>query len=117
MVIPMRVYIAGPIAGRTALETSTAFSDAAMHLRTLGHEPVSPLDVSPHEHEGPCPQGPAAGEGGTHSAPCYMRADVRALLECDAIYLLEGWPYSLGTRTEFEVARACGLKLMFEGKD
>ena len=113
----MRVYIAGPVAGY-ADNNRPAFQEAKAYLMDRGHVPISPLDVPMIEHPGrECPPGPAAGQDPDHSAACFMRADVLALLECDAIYLLEGWPYSLGARTEFEVARACGLELMFERKD
>lgn len=107
------VYVCGPIAGKPDANRQ-AFKDACLYLTHLGYEPVNPHDIGPYDHEGLCPEGPLAGEGGTHAAPCYMRSDLKALLECDAIFMLHGWMYSVGARTEFEVARACGLKLFFE---
>lgn len=113
-----RIYIAGPIAGRALQEYTTAFRYAGACLTELGWEPVCPLDVEPHQHDGDCPPGPAAGEtepgAPTHTAPCYMRSDLGALLTCDAIYLLDGWEYSSGARTEFEVARAAGLAIHYQ---
>lgn len=114
----MKVYIAGPIAGYRNGNIAS-FDAAVEHLRSLGHYPVNPHDVPPREHEGDCPHGPSAGQTGdgqdaAHTAPCYMRTDMQALLRCDAIYMLNGWERSSGARTEFEVARAAGLVLMYE---
>lgn len=116
----MKVYIAGPIAGR-ANGNIAEFQGAVEHLRSLGHYPINPHDVPPREHEGNCPVGPAAGqtadgEEAQHTAPCYMRTDMQALLRCDAIYLLHGWEQSSGARTEFEVARAAGLHIMYAAR-
>ena len=44
----------------------------------------------------------------------YMGKDIEALLECDAIYLCEGWQNSKGCMAEFEVARIYGKEIMFE---
>jgi len=43
-----------------------------------------------------------------------MRADIRALLECDAIYMLRGWEQSAGARCEHLVAAMCGIEIMYE---
>ena len=37
-----------------------------------------------------------------------MRADLRALLGCDAVYMLPGWRGSRGATVEHAVAGACG---------
>lgn len=109
----MKFYVAGPIVGKHD-NNRTAFHDAATFLKRRGHEVVIPLDIAPHVHDGPCPEGPIAGEDSAHSAPCFMRSDIKEMLNCDAIYLLDGWIYSSGARTEFEVARACGLIVAFQ---
>lgn len=113
----MRIYIAGPIAGYP-LGNKEAFAAAAVRLTIEGHAPLNPHTVEPVQHAGPCPPGPPAGEEGDgvvrHTAPCYMRTDITALLTCDAIYMLTGWELSSGSRTEFEAARAAGLRLMYE---
>ena len=44
----------------------------------------------------------------------YMGKDIEALLECDAIYLCEGWQNSKGCMAEFEVARMYGKEIIFE---
>ncbi len=109
----MRVYIGGPIAGKPFANID-AFKAAENRLSKDGHDVINPHNVTPHQHDGPCPDGPWAGEGGYHNAPCYMRSDLAAMLTCDAIYLLAGWELSTGARTEFEAARAAGLTILYE---
>ena len=43
-----------------------------------------------------------------------MGNDIEALLECDAIYLCDGWQNSEGCMAEFEVARIYGKEIIFE---
>lgn len=109
----MKIYIAGPVAGKPN-NNRGAFQGAKYLLMDRGHVPVSPLDVKVHEHEGDCPPGPVAGEDETHTACCFMRSDIKALLECDGVFFLNGWEQSSGSRTEFEVARACGLFMFYQ---
>lgn len=102
----MRVYISGPITGRPD-ENRAAFTEAADRLRALGHEPVNPHDIDP-SHDGPCRPGYAPGADG-HTSACHMRADLRALLDCDAVTLLGGWATSRGASVEVSVAEIIGL--------
>lgn len=110
----MIIYIAGPVAGKFKGNRAAFAKARFMITDVLGHEAVVPLDVPVHEHEGECPPGPIAGEDSAHTACCFMRSDIKALLECDAVYFLDGWELSSGSRTEFEVARACGLKMFYQ---
>lgn len=43
-----------------------------------------------------------------------LEADIKILVTCDAIYMLEGWELSKGCMLEFHIARELGLKIMFE---
>ena len=114
----MRVYIAGPIAGHPN-GNADAFERAAIHHRALGCEVVNPHEIAPHDHEGTCPPGRPAGQtadgqDAAHTAPCYMRADLAAMLTCDAIYLLHGRERSQGATQELLAAQAAGLRILFE---
>jgi hypothetical protein len=42
-----------------------------------------------------------------------LKADYRALVECDAIAFLPNWHGSEGARTEYAIARSLGLKPLF----
>lgn len=115
-----RVYIAGPIAGKPD-GNRAAFRQAAKRIARRHWQPVNPLEVEPHPHEGqPCPErGYAPGEhdSGHTSSCCFMRADMTVMLTCDAIYLLEGWEHSRGARDEFVAACAAGLDVLFEAQE
>ena len=40
----------------------------------------------------------------------YMRTDLRALLDCEAIALLPGWEQSRGARCEVSIAEDLGMR-------
>lgn len=77
------------------------FASAAATLRAEGYDVVSP-----HELE-------FAGETSPGSLPWteYLRRDLCAMLECDAIALLPGWTQSRGARLEFQTACRVALTL------
>lgn len=92
----MKLYIAGPM---TTLPDRNfpAFHAEAKRLRALGHEVVSPAEIH------------AVGEPSWSFA---LRADIRALLECEGIALLPGWEQSRGALLERHVAESCGLAIL-----
>lgn len=103
-----RIYISIPISGHDLEEVK----EKARNIRELvlwdefglekgWHRPdvITPFDVCPE------PDKPYS---------YYMGKDIEALLECDAIYLCEGWQNSKGCMAEFEVARIYGKQIMFE---
>jgi len=111
------IYVSGPINGRLA-GNLPAFRFAERELVELGHEVVVPHDVAPHEHAGECPVGyaePHSVDFPEHtSTACFIRGDLRALLDCDAIYMLRGWERSVGARLEFDVAATSGLHVVYQ---
>lgn len=44
----------------------------------------------------------------------YMRADIKELIECDAIYMMKGWKSSNGAKLEHEIAKVLNLKIIYE---
>ena len=88
-----RLYISGPITG-VADGNRAAFSAAEAQLRAAGFVPINPrdnglpADSTWHEH---------------------MRADLRLLLDCDGVALLDGWENSRGARVEFQLAAGIGM--------
>jgi hypothetical protein len=109
-----RCYIAGPIAG--VPDFRERFAAAVPAVEALGYEVVNPCDIVPVDHEGECPPGYDPGEdaSGHTSSACFMRADLHALLDCDAIYMLPGWSRSRGATVEHAVAVACGIPVLDE---
>lgn len=90
----LRVYISGPMTGRPNLN-KPAFYAAANLLSESGHHPVNPAEV-------------CAQIGATEWTDC-MRADIKALCDCDAIALLPGWEMSQGAHLELHIAHRLGL--------
>ena len=95
----MKIYIAGPMAGKPEWNYP-AFNAAAAKLRAAGHEVVNPAEL-----------GAKYGTADEINADPEMLADLiieelDALATCNAIYLLPGWEKSPGTRRELEAALA-----------
>jgi hypothetical protein len=102
----MRVYISGPISGRKN-GNREAFEEVAKRLRELGCDPVNPHRINP-DHFGRECVGEDIGEA-QHRYGCYLRADIRELVDCDAYVVLEGWNGSKGSQAEVAVAQVIGL--------
>lgn len=80
----MKVYIAGPMRGMENLNRE-AFFDLEGALNALGHEAINPFALEMSE-------GLSLRE--------YMKADLPALLDCDAVVVLDGWRASQGASLE-----------------
>lgn len=83
------IYVAGPMTGYPDCNYP-AFHEAAQALRDVGFTVVNPAD------------GLAEGEG-LHYVD-FLREDLRAMLDCDAVATLENWWGSVGARNEIQVA-------------
>lgn len=83
-----KVYISGPITG-VDFGNRFAFSCARSALELCGYEVIDPSEVQ-------------LDDEATWSD--YMRADLKLLLDCDYIYMLDGWEDSKGARIERELA-------------
>ena len=91
----MKVYISGAISGRNIEDSKHQFSIASRYLISEGYDVVNPFNLE--------------------TALLYslqMKIDIKALLECDAIYMLGGWQFSKGAKAEHDVAEICGMKIM-----
>ena len=91
----MKIYIAGPITGRSLDEARDEFARAANLLVSLGHDPVNPFVVAPTRDDWQWED--------------YMRADLTALLGCDAVATLSGHHQSRGARIEVDLAKRLGM--------
>lgn len=89
----MKVYISGPMTGLPDLNFP-AFHDASRRLRDRGHAVANPAEIS------------LQVSGDWHD---YLRADIKALCDCEAIALLPGWEKSAGAHLELHVAHRLGL--------
>lgn len=97
----MRVYISGPMTGMPELNFP-AFHVAAKRWRDGGCEVVSPAELNP--------------DPDAEWRVC-MRADIKALVDCDAIYMLPEWQKSRGANLEKHIAEALGLEIYYESRN
>ncbi|POR54555.1 uncharacterized protein DUF4406 [Paraburkholderia eburnea] len=91
----MKLYIAGPMTGYAELNFP-AFHTEARRLRELGFEIVNPAELNPDK--------------GAEWLDC-MRADIKQLVDCDGVALLQGWEQSRGASLECHIARSLGLRV------
>ena len=90
------IYLSGPMTGLPG-HNFPAFHAEAARLRALGYTVVNPAEIN---HVRP---------GDWHQC---LRADLKALLDCDAIVLLDGWETSQGAHLELHVAHRVGLEVL-----
>ena len=91
----MRLYIAGPVTGRSD-RNSGCFERAAELLESFGYTVSVPTRI--------------VHPSTTHEAA--MRMCIAELLRCDGLAVLPGWRHSKGACLEFAVATACGMDAM-----
>lgn len=114
----MKVYISGAISGLAQAEYSDLFGRAEAALLNEGHDPVNPLKVLACADEECNTSGEKKKDGSyLHHYSCYMKHDLLAMLECDAIAMLPNWLTSKGANIEKTVAQVCGMQVMFFDTD
>ena len=94
-----KVYISLPISGYDLQERKEYATLTEIKLRGRGYDVFNPL-------------GDQFVEGRTTHE--YMKRDLQALLDCDAIIFLRGWNRSAGCKCELDVATAIGIDVWFE---
>jgi hypothetical protein len=83
-----KIYISGKITGIEA-QAAQLFEQAETDIRNAGFEPVNPMKLN-HNHD--------------KSWESYMKADLKALLDCDGIFMLNNWTDSKGALIELDLA-------------
>lgn len=92
----MLIYLSGPMTGISNFNYP-AFDAAAQTLRSLGFEVMNPAEFF-------------NGQTGLPKT-VYMKKDIAAILQAEAVLLLAGWRESAGARMEILVAQACGIPI------
>lgn len=93
----VRCYVAGPMTGYPDLNFPL-FHKTTAQLRAQGHHVVNPAEINAD---------PAA-----EWLDC-MRADIKQLVDCNAILMLPGWEKSTGASLEFVIATALGMDVFY----
>lgn len=103
----MKVYLSGPMKGYPD-SNFPEFHRRAAHLRLLGFDVVNPAEIKIDMEE---PPESAHGEWKQFYQMC-LRADIRALMDCDGLVLLRGWERSNGSHLELHIAHRVGMEIM-----
>lgn len=93
------VYIAGKIGGLDYFEAYSNFHKAEIELSLKNFVSINPMKL-PHLHD--------------RSWKSYMKEDLRALKECDALYALDNWQDSRGARIEVWFAKRYGKAIIYQ---
>ena len=95
----MRIYISGPMRGISELNYPE-FNRVDDILVKMGYEIKNPAKAF---------DGKGGGAEGVSFEEC-MRQDIKDILECDGMVMLDGWEKSEGANIEVKVAIGLGLK-------
>lgn len=104
----MKVYLSGPMKGYPE-SNFPAFHSTAAALRAKGLEVVNPAEIEPGVAQ---PDGEESPGWRDFYNAC-LRADLKALMDCQAIALMRGWEASNGANLELHVAHRVGMRVLF----
>ncbi len=93
-----KIYISGKITGLSIDEAMDNFCKAEFKMSDY-FEVVNPLKIE-HNHD--------------KSWLNYMKNDIKALMDCDAIYMLSNWTDSRGAEIERRIAIDLGMKIIYQ---
>ncbi|TWP31908.1 DUF4406 domain-containing protein [Apibacter muscae] len=92
-----KIYIAGKVTGLTYSQAYNNFKKIEDQLQANGFQVVNPMNIVPKE---------------TTSWHEAMKICIKALMECDGIYLLSNWKESSGAKLESELASKLALNFI-----
>lgn len=93
-----KIYIAGKVTGEDRQACIAKFNNAKDLLEVMGFEVVNPLEV--------------VNDWNTTWLEA-MKACLKALIDCDAILLLDDWHFSSGAKIEFQLATDLGIFICY----
>lgn len=97
-----KIYISGKISGLDEEVAKSTFLTAEIMIAEQGHwEPVNPMKYDP-----PVPNPTWAD---------YMRNDIKLIMDCHAMYMLDNWQESEGAKLEHHIAQKLGLTIIYTG--
>lgn len=90
------IYVSGPMTGIPE-HNFPAFNAETARLRSLGYTVSNPVEINP--------------DVGTPWHEC-LRADIRAMMDCDTLALLPGWEMSAGANLELHIAHRVAMTII-----
>lgn len=95
----MKIYISLPISGRDESEAREEAARMEAAINCIGCEAVNPFKLY-------------AGNNPTYAD--YICADLRALMDCEAVYFAPGWRESKGCKLEHSAAVIFGKGVLYQ---
>ena len=96
-----KVYISLPISGHDIEQVKKRAEEVKQRIENDRVVAITPFDVCDEKDR---------------SYSYYMGRDIEALIECDGIYVCNGWHSSKGCQAEVHVAVVYDKKMVFESK-
>lgn len=105
----MKAMLSQPMAGKTDEEIIATREKAIKVLESAGYEVVNTLFTDEWYSK------EAMTERGVVQIPvCFLAKSIENMSLCHAAYFCKGWENARGCRIEHEVAKAYGLKILYE---
>lgn len=102
---PKKIYISGQITGLPIEEAMMKFSWAETYLTEKGFDVVNPMALSEHEAITKLPLSES------ERWLLHMKVDIKALMDCTDIFMLQNWGNSKGAKIERNIAIQLGLNV------
>jgi len=93
-----KIYISGRITGMVD-EARVLFDKAEVKLKEMGFHPINPMNI-PDEHD--------------KTWDSYMKHCIKAMCDCDCIYMLKNWQTSKGASLEYFIAKKLNIEIIYE---
>jgi hypothetical protein len=100
----MKVYICGKITGLPIEKAKQNFKNCEIHLMEDGYSVVNPIELP--EHEAIIVDTNLSIEEQWY---LHMKTDIKALMDCDGIFVMTNYTESKGATIEYELAMKLGL--------
>lgn len=105
----MKAMLSQPMAGKTDEEIIATREKTIKALEAAGYEVVNTLFTDEWYSK------EAMTERGVVQIPvCFLAKSIENMSLCHAAYFCKGWETARGCRIEHEVAKAYGLKILYE---
>ncbi len=106
-----KIYISGQITGLPIEQAMMNFAKAETYLMHKGFDVVNPMSLPEHEDIAKLPLSES------ERWMLHMKVDIKALMDCDNIYMLDNYKQSKGAMIEFSTALQFGYKVLFENEE
>lgn len=100
-----KIYISGQITGLPIEQAMMNFAKAETYLMHKGFDVINPMSLPEHEAITKLPLSES------ERWRLHMKVDIKALMGCTEIFMLQNWGNSKGAKIERDIAIALGYKI------